>query len=173
MLSFLLNWSIFHSTCLFIEYKEPIRCLSHNKPALLSSLLNYTHPDTGEFIVRSASLAFDGNLGQSPDVCTHSVMESMPWIRVDLLHRYKILSVKIFNRNDWQGKARLKNAEIFVSNDNNFRESNKMLCTKFEKITTVDQIQEFLCACSTFGRFVQLQIYNSYINICEMQVYGF
>ena len=173
MLKFLLNWSIFRSTCLLLEYKEPIRCLSNKKPALLSSLYNYTHPDTEEFIVRDGSLAFDGNLGQSPDVCTHSMKESMSWIRVDLLHRYKILSIKIYNRNDRQGKARLKNAEIFVSNDDNFRESNKILCTRFEKITTADQIQEFLCACSTFGRFVQLQVYNSFINICEMQVYGF
>ena len=147
--------------------------LSRSKPAKISSIYSYIDPKNRKVIERNASLAFDGNLVQNADFCTHSLKESISWIKVDLLFPSTVRSVKIYNRADSMGRARLQNADIIVSLEETLTKFNGELCTSFSKITTTNQIQEFRCSSLIRGRYVQLQIYNNYLCVCEMEVYGF
>ena len=81
--------------------------------------------------------------------------------------------MKIYNRADEMGRARLQNADIIVSFEETLTEFNAELCTSFSKIIATNQIQEFRCSSLIRGRYVQLQIYDNYLCICEMEVYGF
>jgi len=120
-----------------------------------------------------SSNAFDGSLSQvlSSGSCFHSRHESNPWLIVDLGGIYIIKHVAIYNRIDYRS-YRLHNAVIDVSNYIQFNETK--LCTEFDNINDPTQIETFNCAKIIREQFVRLYMNAiEYLQICEMQVYGY
>ena len=136
--------------------------LSQSKPSRQSSTFSANHP---------SEKAFDGDLNQvfPGGSCSLTNCQKSAWVQVDLLKTALIQSVKIYNRIDAKSE-RLNNALILASDVTGF--STSQLCSKFEYIATVNQIQTFYCLPKVTGRYVQLPVKNKPLNVCEMQVFG-
>lgn len=79
--------------------------LALNKPAYQSS--TYKRPGSGRAF--PASLAVDGNRDTNfqHGSCSHTNHhDPLPWLVVDLGHKYKINRVAVTNRGDWGGELK-------------------------------------------------------------------
>ena len=138
--------------------------LSQQKPASLSTRKDEWY----------ASYAFDGKLGQDPKLghkCALTSNLKNGWLKVDLEHIAFIYRIVIYNLQD-NHTYKAKNFIIYVANSQNML-VDKQICTTFERITTVNQIQSFDCQPSTKGRYVQVTNDDSVqLRLCEVQVIG-
>ena len=125
----------------------------------------YKHND---YVLRSDK-AFDGKLNQRLISSAGTNSAETSWIQVDLLHNALITSVKIYNRNDCC-LGQVMSASILASDSESFL--HRSLCSKFESITTSNQIKTFYCAPDTSGRYVRLEVKNVNLFLSEMQVFG-
>ena len=125
----------------------------------------YKHND---YVLRSDK-AFDGKLNQRLISCAGTNSAKTSWIQVDLLHNALITSVKIYNRNDCC-LGQVMSASILAADSESFL--HRSLCSKFESITTSNQIKTFYCAPDTSGRYVRLEVKKVNLFLSEMQVFG-
>ena len=98
----------------------------------------------------------------------------MNWLQVDLKQQAVINRVKIYNRRG-SYSVRLRDATIEISDSEDMTQS-KQLCASFSSITTESQIENFNCIVPMIGRYVRLtqrNINETYLNIPEMQVWGY
>ena len=141
--------------------------LSQGKPSKQSSTY------ANDFKNFKSDFAFDGNLKQvvqGKRVYSQTKADPISWLQVDLIQIRSIEKVKIYNRLGMNSK-RLQNASIDVSDDEKF--TMKKLCVMFPKITNNNQVETFYCATLLRGRYVRLSVKNTYLHVCEMQVFGF
>ncbi|KAJ8395207.1 hypothetical protein AAFF_G00034090 [Aldrovandia affinis] len=99
--------------------------------------------------------AIDGN--RNADLkkgsCTHTVVETNPWWRVDLLKPYKVASVTITNRGDCCPE-RINGAEIHIGNSLENNGNSNALCGTVSAILSGGTIT-FQCA-GMMGRYVNI-----------------
>ena len=125
----------------------------------------YKHND---YVLRSDK-AFDGKLNQRLISCAGTNSAEISWIQVDLLHNALITSVKIYNRNDCC-LGQVMSASILASDSQSLL--HRSLRSKFESITTSNQIKTFYVAPDTSRRYVRLEVKNVNLFLSEMQVFG-
>ena len=150
----------------FLEV-ETYGLLSQGKPSKQSSTY------ANDYKNYKSDFAFDGNLkqvAQGKRVYTHTNADPLSWLQADLIQIRTIEKVRIYNRLGFNSK-RLQNASIDVSEDEKF--TKKKLCVIFSKITNDNQVETFNCATLLRGRYVRLSVENTFLHVCEMQVFGF
>ena len=120
-----------------------------------------------------SDFVFDGNIKQIAEgerVYSHTNADPVSWLQVDLIQTRTIEKVRIYNRLGFNSK-RLQNALIDVSEDEKF--TVKKLCVMISKITNDNQVETFHCATLLRGRYTRLSVKNTFLHVCEMQVFGF
>ncbi|XP_029499639.1 macrophage mannose receptor 1-like [Oncorhynchus nerka] len=116
--------------------------------------------------------AIDGNKDPNADngSCTHTMSETNPWWRVNLLDVYKVTRVVITNRNS--NPERLNGSEIHIGNSLENNGNNNPTCTGISSISA-GQNQTFQCK-EMEGHYVSVIIRgnNKILTLCEVEVYG-
>ncbi|XP_020318542.1 macrophage mannose receptor 1 [Oncorhynchus kisutch] len=119
-----------------------------------------------------ASNAIDGNKDPNADngSCTHTMKETNPWWRVNLLDVYKVTTVVITNRNS--NPERLNGSEIRIGNSLENNGNNNPTCEVISSISA-GQNQTFHCK-EMEGQYVSVIIHgnNQILTLCEVEVYG-
>ncbi|XP_041842996.1 uncharacterized protein si:ch211-215k15.4 [Melanotaenia boesemani] len=105
--------------------------------------------------------------------CTHTVTQTDPWWRVDLLESYIITSIKITNRKDCCPE-RINGAEIHVGNS--LQESG----TENQVVAVISHIPAGRTLKITLNRLVEGRYVTVFIpgprkilTLCEVEVYGY
>ncbi|XP_039618152.1 fucolectin-1-like [Polypterus senegalus] len=109
----------------------------------------------------------NGNFGDGR--CTHTVLETSPWWRVNLRATYAISSVVVYNRQDCCDD-RLNGAEIRVGDSPDVSEHVK--CGTIEE--TYPGSVHTICCHGRRGQYVSVVLPNQlqYLTLCEVEVYG-
>ncbi|XP_044065516.1 fucolectin-4 [Siniperca chuatsi] len=147
-------------------------CLAYENVALRGKA---TQSHRFEHSLGSASNAIDGN--RDPNYragsCTHTVAQTNPWWRVDLLESYIVTSVTITNRADCCAE-RLNGVEIHIGN------SLKDNGAANPVVGIIPQIPPGRSLKITFtglveGRYVTLVLpgLGRVLTLCEVEVYGY
>ncbi|XP_034553429.1 uncharacterized protein LOC117822690 [Notolabrus celidotus] len=123
----------------------------------------------------SASNAIDGNRDStySAGSCTHTLSQTNPWWRVDLLEPYIITSIIITNRGDCCTE-RINGAQIHIGNS--LRDNG----VANPKVGVISEIPEGRSLKFTFtrtveGRYVTVTLTGAakILSLCEVEVYGY
>ncbi|XP_055020146.1 uncharacterized protein LOC110170159 [Boleophthalmus pectinirostris] len=105
--------------------------------------------------------------------CTHTLLSTDPWWRVDLKHPYFVTSIIITNRKECCAQ-RLDGAEIRVGNslDNNGN-SNQLVATVSH--IPAGRSKTFILDGAVEGQYVNVLIpgTDKYLTLCEVEVYGY
>ncbi|KAM4580832.1 uncharacterized protein PAE49_005541 isoform 2-T2 [Odontesthes bonariensis] len=126
-------------------------------------------------VFAAAYNAIDGNQNSNFDSgsCTHTVQQTSPWWRVDLLESYVITSIKITNRGDCCG-TRIAGAEIHIGSSKDYNGPDS------PRVATVAGIPDggthtITLSDAVEGRYVIVVIpgSNKVLTLCEVEVYGF
>ncbi|KAM6936361.1 uncharacterized protein PEZ65_006499 [Lycodopsis pacificus] len=131
---------------------------------------SHRHPD----LYSSAYNAIDGNRESNylAGSCSHTVEQSYPWWRVDLLESYIVTSITVTNRGDCC-EERINGAEIYVGNSLNNGAANPVAgvishipAGRSLKITFTRRVE---------GRYVTVVLPGSkrILTLCEVEVYGY
>ncbi|CAK6982627.1 uncharacterized protein LOC111644533, partial [Scomber scombrus] len=117
--------------------------------------------------------AIDGNRESkySAGSCTHTVGQTNPWWRVDLLESYVVTSVVITNRGDCCAE-RINGAEIHIGNSLQNNGVANPVCAVITHIPA-GFTQTFQCN-GMDGRYINIVIpgRKDFLVICEVEVYG-
>uniref|UniRef100_A0A4W5QSM7 C-type lectin domain-containing protein n=1 Tax=Hucho hucho TaxID=62062 RepID=A0A4W5QSM7_9TELE len=120
---------------------------------------------------RDASDAIDGKRNTHYESCTHTLKDSNPWWRVDLLNEYRITEVTLTNRGDCCPE-RLDGAEIRIGNSLENNGINNPRCAVISHIPA-GEAHTFQCS-GMHGRYVVVVIpgRSEWLTLCELEVYG-
>ncbi|XP_075322307.1 fucolectin-6-like [Odontesthes bonariensis] len=152
-------------------YQAPIANLALRGKATQSQ--RYNNADAGVFA--AAYNAIDGNQNSIfiHGSCTHTLEQTSPWWRVDLLESYVITSIKITNRGDCCGN-RIAGAEIYVGSSKDYNGPDS------QRVATIAGIPDggthtITLSDGVEGRYVTVVIpgSNKILSLCEVEVYGF
>uniref|UniRef100_A0A8C4SLZ2 Uncharacterized LOC114666204 n=1 Tax=Erpetoichthys calabaricus TaxID=27687 RepID=A0A8C4SLZ2_ERPCA len=101
--------------------------------------------------------------------CTHTGLESSPWLRVNLRATYAISSVVVYNRQDCCD-GRLNGAEIRIGDSPDV--SEHVRCGTIE--ATYPGSVHTICCHGRRGQYVSVVLPNQpqYLTLCEVEVYG-
>uniref|UniRef100_A0A8C2GY02 Fucolectin tachylectin-4 pentraxin-1 domain-containing protein n=1 Tax=Cyprinus carpio TaxID=7962 RepID=A0A8C2GY02_CYPCA len=103
--------------------------------------------------------------------CAHTITQSDPWWRVDLLNEYQVKKVAITNRDFPAGSQRINGAVIRVGNfpDDTYRNP---ICAVISTIPS-GATSNFSCS-GIEGRYVIVHIPGDLktLTLCEVEVYG-
>ncbi|XP_062576359.1 uncharacterized protein LOC134238257 [Saccostrea cucullata] len=150
-----------------LEQSEWIR---YERSSKGNSALGRTASSSSTFdSIDPPSLAVDGILSSSVTEghrCFVSQLEPSPFWQVDLGTVHSISFVRIYNRMDNTGE-RFRDASVLISVNG----ATFWNCGSFKGPGVTRQIIDIACAKDTNGRFVKVQILNSYLQLCEVQVY--
>ena len=133
-----------------------------NKPVSMSSVYN---SDT------VASNAVDGSLSTNYAACALTKKDpTSPWLLVDLLFEYRVLYVRIKNREQWRSQP----FDVRVGNNNQNGGILNSFCVEQGSITIPSAIKRFDCPQGTRGRYISFHAppNQSYLDLCELEVYG-
>ncbi|XP_067256481.1 uncharacterized protein [Chanodichthys erythropterus] len=105
-----------------------------------------------------------------PSTCTHTLIQSTPWWKLDLLKVYSVNRVAVTNRPDCCGE-RINGAEIRIGNVSSDIFSNPV-CAVISSIPT-GASDSYLCN-RMVGRYVIVVIpgNDKVLTLCEVEVYG-
>uniref|UniRef100_A0A4W5QZB8 C-type lectin domain-containing protein n=1 Tax=Hucho hucho TaxID=62062 RepID=A0A4W5QZB8_9TELE len=147
--------------CELEVYGTPAGNLAMNGVATQSSLYGN----------RDASDAIDGKRNTHYESCTHTLKDSNPWWRVDLLNEYRITEVTLTNRGDCCPE-RLDGAEIRIGNSLENNGINNPRCAVISHIPA-GEAHTFQCS-GMHGRYVVVVIpgRSEWLTLCELEVYG-
>ncbi|XP_075703622.1 fucolectin-4-like [Rhinoderma darwinii] len=152
------------STTAAAENYIPIRNIALQGRATQSSIYSGT---------TSAINAIDGNLNSNFHLgsCSCTNAEGSPWWRVDLLRPHQISHIVITNRGDCCGE-RLNGAKLLVGDSLENNGNNNPSCAEITNIpnggTTTFQCNNMA------GQYVNIILpgKNTYLQLCEVQVFG-
>ncbi|XP_038566497.1 fucolectin-1-like [Micropterus salmoides] len=134
-----------------------------------------TQSNSLEHALGSAYNAIDGNRNSNYPAgsCTHTIGQTNPWWRVDLLESYIVTSVIITNRGDCCPE-RLNGAEIHIGNS---LQDNGAANPVVGVISHIPAGRSLKMAFTTLveGRYVTVIVPGSgkYLTLCEVEVYGY
>ncbi|XP_043101309.1 fucolectin-like [Puntigrus tetrazona] len=115
----------------------------------------------------SSSNAVDG----SRTTCSHTISQTEPWWRVDLLNEYQVKSVAITNRDNCCPEQ-INGAEIRIGNSLENNGNNNPICSV---IAAIPAGQSYSFSCNGLeGRYVNLIIPGDMkiLTLCEVEVFG-
>ncbi|XP_074540319.1 uncharacterized protein LOC141801242 [Halichoeres trimaculatus] len=132
-----------------------------------------THSSQLKYPLASAINAIDGNRDSNyySGSCTHTLLETNPWWRVDLLESYIVTSIIITNRGDCCPE-RLNGAQIHVGNSPRDHGIANPLCAVISSIP--GGVTETFSCNGMDGRFINIIVpgRRTYLVLCEVEVYG-
>ena len=149
-----------------VAVNGPVSNVALNKPASMSS--NYDS-------INVASNAVDGNLYSSHGTCAFTQKEpTSPWLLVDLLSEYRILYVRVKNRQKYIHVARSQPFDVRVGNNNQNGGALNDFCVQQGSIPTANTLKRFDCPQGTRGRYISFHTPpdQSQLDLCELEAYG-
>ncbi|XP_044038928.1 uncharacterized protein LOC122869731 [Siniperca chuatsi] len=142
---------------------EPLPNVALNRPTAQSSILPFSNSKASNPVSGCRSGLFK--------CCSHTIMQSNPWWRVDLLAVHKVRAVTIVNRKDCCSE-RLLGAQILIGNSQQHDDNKNLRCgiISSEMGTSVHTFQ---CA-DMEGRYVIVIIPGLFkiLTLCEVEVYA-
>ena len=119
--------------------------------------------------------AVDGKLTSLHKTCALTKRESKsPWLLVDLLSEFRILYVRVKNRNVYSWAARSQPFDVRVGNNNQTGGISNDFCVQQGSIPAEDTLKRFDCPQGTRGRYISFHTppNKSYLDLCELEAYG-
>nr|XP_014433017.1 uncharacterized protein LOC102447856 isoform X1 [Pelodiscus sinensis]XP_025044467.1 uncharacterized protein LOC102447856 isoform X1 [Pelodiscus sinensis]XP_025044468.1 uncharacterized protein LOC102447856 isoform X1 [Pelodiscus sinensis] len=107
---------------------------------------------------------------QDQGSCSHTKLDREPWWSVDLGSRYSVSMVIVKNREDKCCWERLKGAQIYVGDSQNYHELNNAICGTITDPTAGSL--STICCNGLEGRYVTIVIpgREEYLSLCEVEV---
>ncbi|XP_073342152.1 uncharacterized protein [Pagrus major] len=133
-----------------------------------------SHRYEGVFL-GAAYNAIDGNRESNflDGSCSHTITQTNPWWRVDLLDSYIVTSVTITNRGDCCAE-RINGAQIYIGNS---LQDNGIINPRAGVISEIPAGNSFTLTFTNRieGRYVTVRLpgTNRILTLCEVEVYGY